>query len=117
MAQAKHARAKQARTATTPSPRRTGAAGANASTAVPGGIAQRVTPSLELGAIVGRAPLSRAELTTRVGASIKAHELQDAQDRRQIHADAILHKILGRDQVSMFELPKLLNQHVAAAPQ
>ena len=117
MAQPKQARAKHARPATTPSPRHTGAAGANASTAVRGGIAQLVTPSSELGAIVGMAPLSRAELTTRVWAYIKAHELQDAQDRRQIHADATLKKVLGRDQVSMFELPKLLNQHVTAAPQ
>ena len=117
MAQPKRARAKHARPATTPSPRHTGAAGANVSTAVRGGIAQLVTPSSELGAIVGMAPLSRAELTTRVWAYIKAHELQDAQDRRQIHADATLTKVLGRDQVSMFELPKLLNQHVTAAPQ
>ncbi len=84
MAQAKHARAKHARTAKTSSPRRTGAAGADASKAVRGGIAQLVTPSPELGAIVGMAPLSRAEVTTRVWAYIKAHELQDAQDRRQI---------------------------------
>jgi len=57
-------------------------------------------------------PLSRAELTKRVWAYIKAHDLQDAQDRRQIHADAPLKKVLGRDQVSMFEMTKLLNQHV-----
>ena len=71
-----------------------------------------MTPSPELGAIVGMEPLSRAEVTKRVWAYIKAHELQDAQDRRQIHADATLQKILGRDQVSMFEMTKLLNQHV-----
>ena len=53
MAQPKQARAKHARPATTPSPRHTGAAGANASTAVRGGIAQLVTPSSELGAMVG----------------------------------------------------------------
>jgi len=115
MAQAKQARAKQARTAKTPSPCRTGAAGADASTAVRGGIAQLVTPSPALGAIVGTAPLSRAELTKRVWAYIKQHALQDAQDRRQIKADAALKQVLGRDQVSMFELPKLLNQHVTAA--
>jgi upstream activation factor subunit UAF30 len=117
MAQAKQTRAKPARTAKTPSPRRTGAAGADASKAVRGGIAQLVTPSPELGAIVGMAPLSRAELTIRVWAYIKAHELQDTQDRRQIHADATLKKVLGRDQVSMFEMTKLLNQHVTAARQ
>ena len=43
-----------------------------------------------LGAIVGTAPLSRAEMTKRVWAYIKQHALQDAQDRRQIKADATL---------------------------
>src|SRR5436853_5047797 len=111
MAQPKHAQAKHARPAKTPAPPRTSAGGADASKAVRGGIAQLVTPSPELGAIVGMAPLSRAEVTKRVWAYIKAHELQDAQDRRQIHADAPLKKVLGRDQVTMFEMTKLLNQH------
>src|SRR3954453_5810205 len=107
MAQPKQARAKNARAAKTPSPHSTGAGGGDGSKAVRGGIAQPVTPSPELGAIVGMAPLSRAELTKRVWAYIKAHELQDAQDQRQIHADAPLQKVLGRDQVSMFEMTKL----------
>ena len=81
MAQPKQARAKHARPAKTPAPHRTGAGGADASKAVRGGIAQPVTPSPELGAIVGMAPLSRAEVTKRVWAYIKAHDLQDAQDR------------------------------------
>jgi chromatin remodeling complex protein RSC6 len=115
MAQAKQARAKHARPAKTPSPRRPGAAGADAPKAVRGGIAQLVTPSPALGALVGLAPLSRAEVTTRVWAYIKAHDLQDAQDRRQIHADATLKQVLGRDQVSMFEMTKLLTQHMTAA--
>ena len=115
MAQPKQARAKKARAAKTPSPHSTGAGGADTSKAVRGGIAQPVTPSPELGAIVGMEPLSRAELTKRVWAYIKAHDLQDAQDRRQIHADATLKKVLGRDQVSMFEMTKLLTQHVTAA--
>jgi chromatin remodeling complex protein RSC6 len=54
-------------------------------------------------------------MTKRVWAYIKQHALQDAQDRRQIKADATLKQVLGRDQVSMFELTKLLNQHVTAA--
>ena len=77
-----------------------------------GGITQPVTPSPELAAIVGPEPLSRAELTQRVWAYIKRHDLQDPQDRRQIKADDSLKKVLGRDQVSMFEMTKLINQHV-----
>jgi upstream activation factor subunit UAF30 len=117
MAQAKHARAKHARGATPPSLRRTDAAGADAPPAVRGGIAQLVTPSPALGAIVGTAPPSRAEMTKRVWAYIKQHALQDAQDRRQINTDATLKQVLGRDQVLMFEMTKLLNQHVTVARQ
>jgi chromatin remodeling complex protein RSC6 len=105
MAQAQHARAKHARGATPRPP------------AVRGGLAQRVTPSPALGAIVGMAPLSRAEMTKRVWASSKQHALQDAQGRRQSKADATLKQVLGRDQVSMFALPKLLTQHVTAVWQ
>ena len=67
MAQPKHARAKQARAAKTPSPPSPGAQGADAPKAVRGGIAQPVTPSPALGAIVGMEPLSRAELTNAYG--------------------------------------------------
>ena len=77
-----------------------------------GGIAQQVTPSAELGAIVGKEPLTRAELTKRVWDYIKSHDLQDANDRRQINPDATLKKVLEKDQVSMFEMTKLINQHV-----
>ncbi len=77
-----------------------------------GGIAQQVTPSAELGAVVGNEPLTRAELTKRVWDYIKSHDLQDAKDRRQINPDATLKKVLGKDQVSMFEMTKLINQHV-----
>jgi chromatin remodeling complex protein RSC6 len=77
-----------------------------------GGLAQRVTPSPALGAIVGQEPLSRAELTQRVWAYIKRHNLQDPQDRRQINADAPLKKVLGKAQVSMLELTRLINQQV-----
>jgi len=64
--------------------------------------------------------ITRSELGDRCknifgSALIKQHTLQDTQDRRQIKADAALKQVLGRDQVSMFELPKLLNQHVSAA--
>ena len=61
---------------------------------------------------MGQEPLSRAELTQRVWEYIKRHGLQDAQDRRQINADAALQQVLGKVQVSMFELTKLINQQV-----
>ncbi len=79
------------------------------------GIGQQVMPSSELGAIVGSQPLARSEITKRVWDYIKSHNLQDATDRRQINADETLKRVVGRDQVSMFELTKFINQHVKAA--
>ena len=112
MAKSKQGSTKKASTGKTTSSRRTSAASSDAPKQARGGIAKPVTPSPALGAVVGTEPLSRAELTKRVWDYIKRHDLQDAKDRRQINADATLKQVLGRDQVSMFELTKLINQHV-----
>ncbi len=77
-----------------------------------GGIGQHVTPSSELGAIVGSKPLPRSELTKRVWDYIKSHNLQDTNDRRKINPDETLKRVVGQNQVSMFELTKFINQHV-----
>lgn len=78
-----------------------------------GGIAQPVTPDKELAAIVGKDPLPRSEMTKRIWDYIKKNNLQDAQNRRNINADDKLRPIFGgKDQVTMFEMTKLVNQHV-----
>jgi upstream activation factor subunit UAF30 len=78
-----------------------------------GGIAQLVTPSPELAAVVGSAPLTRADLTKKIWDYIKAHGLQDAANRRNINADDKLKPIFaGKAQVSMFEMTSLVNKHV-----
>ncbi|GEP97900.1 hypothetical protein CCY01nite_41600 [Chitinophaga cymbidii] len=44
---------------------------------------------------------------------IKANGLQDQNNKRMINADGKLKEIFGgKDQVSMFELPKLISVHV-----
>lgn len=78
-----------------------------------GGLAAPVTPSKELGAIVGNEPLTRGEVTKRVWDYIKANNLQDEKNRRNINADDKLKPIFGgKSQVSMFEMTKLVNQHL-----
>jgi chromatin remodeling complex protein RSC6 len=77
-----------------------------------GGLTQKVQPDQQLSAIVGSAPVTRAELTKKVWDYIKKNNLQDKKDRRAINADAKLRPIFGKDQVSMFEMTKLVNQHV-----
>jgi chromatin remodeling complex protein RSC6 len=72
-----------------------------------------VQPSAELAAIVGNQPMPRTEITKRIWDYIKDHRLQDAQNKRLINADAKLRPVFGgKQQVSMFELAKLVNAHV-----
>ncbi len=72
-----------------------------------------MTPSAELGAIVGSKPIPRTEVTKKVWVYIKKHGLQDAKNRRMINADANLKKVFGgKSQVNMFEMTKLVNKHL-----
>jgi chromatin remodeling complex protein RSC6 len=69
-----------------------------------------------LAAIVGAGALQRTEITKRVWTYIKAHELQDATNRRRINADDALRAVFGgADSVTMFELAKDIAKHVSPA--
>lgn len=77
------------------------------------GLQKAVRPSAALAAIVGQEPLPRTEITKKLWDYIKAHGLQDVQNKRQINADATLEPIFGgKTSISMFELAKLVSQHV-----
>ncbi len=70
-------------------------------------------PSDELAAVVGGpAPLPRAEAVSNVWDYIKARNLQNPEDRREILADDTLRKIFGKDKVTMFEMNKHLARHL-----
>ena len=70
-------------------------------------------PDDALAAVVGKEPLPRTEVTKRVWDYIKANNLQDANDKRTIKADAKLRPVFdGKDSVSMFEMTKLVNGHL-----
>ena len=71
-----------------------------------------LTPSPLLAAVIGAAPLPRTEVTKKVWEYIKKHNLQDAANKRNINADAKLKPIFGKDQVSMFEMTKLVGAHL-----
>lgn len=71
-------------------------------------------PSAALAKIVGSAPLPRTEVTKKVWEYIKKHNLQNPQNRRNIDADdALLAVFDGKKQVSMFEMTKLLSNHLS----
>ena len=70
-------------------------------------------PSPALAAIVGADPLPRTEIVSKLWVYIKANNLQDAANKRNINADAKLKEVFGKPQVSMFELAKLIGAHVS----
>jgi chromatin remodeling complex protein RSC6 len=72
-----------------------------------------MTPSAALSAIVGKNALPRTEVTSKVWEYIKKHGLQDATNRRQINADEKMKAVLGKDQVSMFEMTRLISAHLS----
>jgi chromatin remodeling complex protein RSC6 len=71
-----------------------------------------LTPSAELAAVIGSEAVPRTEVTKKIWEYIKKHDLQDAANRRNINADDKLRPIFQKDQVSMFELTKLVNAHL-----
>ena len=72
-----------------------------------------VQPDEALAAVVGSKPIPRGELTRSLWDYIKKNKLQDAKNRRQINADDALKEIFGgKSNVTMFEMTKLVSQHV-----
>ncbi len=70
--------------------------------------------SAELAAVVGEGPMPRSEVTKKIWAYIKEHGLQDSQNKRNINADEKLKVVFGgKSQVSMFEMTKLVSQHLS----
>jgi chromatin remodeling complex protein RSC6 len=72
-----------------------------------------LTVSSDLAEIIGDKPMPRTEITKKMWDYIKKNNLQDKKNRRMINADEKLKTVFGgKNQVSMFELPKLVNSHV-----
>jgi len=76
------------------------------------GIHKPVTPSEELGAVVGTGAMPRSEIVKKLWEYIKANDLQDPKDKREILADDKLEKVFGKKKVSMFEMNKHVSAHV-----
>jgi len=74
---------------------------------------KEMTPSDTLAAVVGAKPLPRTEVTKKVWDYIKEQNLQDPANRRMINADDKLKAVFGgKGQVSMFEMTKLISDHL-----
>ncbi|HEX7327576.1 MAG TPA: SWIB/MDM2 domain-containing protein [Casimicrobiaceae bacterium] len=72
-----------------------------------------MTPSSVLAAVVGSMPMPRTEVTKKIWDYIKKNKLQDAVNKRLINADEKLRAVFGgKNKVSMFEMTKLVSNHL-----
>ena len=76
-------------------------------------LSRPVQPSADLAAIVGDKPIARSDVVSKVWAHIKANNLQNPENKREIVACDKLKKVFGgKDKVSMFEMNKHLSNHL-----
>ncbi|URI06436.1 SWIB/MDM2 domain-containing protein [Aquincola tertiaricarbonis] len=78
-----------------------------------GAFMKPLKPSAELAKIVGDEPLARTEVTKRVWDYIKAHNLQNPANKRNILCDGALKAVMGKDEVTMFEMTALVGKHLS----
>ncbi|HXB05939.1 MAG TPA: SWIB/MDM2 domain-containing protein [Puia sp.] len=72
-----------------------------------------LNPSATLAEVIGSKPLPRTEIVKKIWDYIKKNNLQDKKNRRMINADAKLKAVFGgKDQVSMFDLAKIVSKNV-----
>jgi upstream activation factor subunit UAF30 len=72
-----------------------------------------VQPDEMLAAIIGSEPVPRTQVTKKLWDYIRSHNLQDPANKTRIIADEKLKAVFdGREQVTMFEMTKLIFNHV-----
>ncbi len=73
-----------------------------------------LTVSAELEAVIGKGPLPRGQVMKKLWEYIKAHNLQNPQNKRNIMADDKLKPVFGgKSEVNMFEMAKLVSKHLS----
>ena len=72
-----------------------------------------VNLSGDLENLIGKGPMTRAQVTSKVWDYIKANKLQDSKDKRQINPDAKLGAVIGNKQISMFALTAAVSKHLS----
>ena len=71
-----------------------------------------LNPSTTLAEVIGNKPMPRTEIVKKIWDYIKKNNLQDKKNRRMINADGKLRPLFGRDQISMFDLAKVISKNV-----
>src|SRR5688500_17036011 len=65
-----------------------------------------------LAEVIGTKPLPRTEIVKKIWDYIRKNNLQDKKNRRMINADTKLKPLFGKDQISMFDLAKIVSKNV-----
>lgn len=74
----------------------------------------KLTPSSVLADVIGSEPRPRTDMIKKIWDYIRSNNLQDQQNKRMINADDKLRVLFGgKSQVSMFDLAKIISQHVS----
>ena len=74
---------------------------------------QPLTPSPQLAAVVGEGQVTRPDVVSKIWAYIKEHNLQNPANKRNILCDAKLKAVMGKDEVTMFEMTGLVGKHLS----
>lgn len=80
--------------------------------AKPNALQAEVGLSSDLEAIVGKGPMARGQVTSKLWEYIKANKLQSKEDGRQIDPDKTLAKVLGNEKISMFKMTAAVSKHM-----
>ncbi len=76
-------------------------------------LAKPLKPSDQLAAVVGKEPLPRTAVVSKVWEYIRKHNLQNPENKREILADEKLKAVFGKDKATMFEMNKLFSAHLS----
>ena len=72
-----------------------------------------VQPDEVLAVVVGSTPIPRSEITKKLWDFIKSKGLQNPEKKTEIIADDALKAVFGgKERVTMFEMTKLVSQHI-----
>ncbi|KAF8178591.1 hypothetical protein K438DRAFT_1908418 [Mycena galopus ATCC 62051] len=77
-----------------------------------GGFAKPYMLSESLAAVLGTESLSRPQVVKQLWAYIKANDLQNPENKREIICDPALRPVFNVDKIDMFKMNKVLGQHL-----
>ena len=66
----------------------------------------------DLAAVVGKGPMPRSQITSKLWDYIRKNSLQSKTDKRNIVPDATLAKVIGKDEIAMFKMTSAVSKHI-----